>query len=152
VDETRDARTFRSLGQTSGTLALDRVETLAAALVQDADEVDDSVDAAHGFRNGGRVGDVDAHRDDLPDIAHRLQEGRGDRIADRHADDIPARGEPPHQMTTDEPRAAENRHTARSRPHPTLLQKIAAAYKPARRAVKDGAGDNAISSPTRHCI
>ena len=90
------------------------------ALDQDADEIDDRVGAHDGLGDGRGVADVDPHGDDLPDIAHGLQEGRGHRVANRDAYDVAARGQTPHEMPTNEARAAENSHTARRRLHPTL--------------------------------
>ena len=91
-------------------LGLDGVERAAAALVEDADQVDDDV-APGDRRLQHRIvgGQVDAHRHDLADIAGRLEEGGADRVADRDAHHEPLGGQPPHHIAADEAGAAENR-------------------------------------------
>ena len=56
-----------------GAFGLHRVETLPAALEQDADQVDDDVGVAHRRLNRLRVAQIGLHRMDLPDPAHRPQ-------------------------------------------------------------------------------
>ena len=93
-----------------GPVGVDGLEAAAAALVEDADEVDDGVRPGdRGIEDFVRCRDVDMHRHDLADIAGRLQEGRGDRVAAGHADDPALGGQPSHDIASDEAGAAENR-------------------------------------------
>ncbi len=60
-------------------------EALRAALMQDADQIDDRFGPEHGRIDRGIVGDVAFHQHDLADIAHRLQERRRYRVTHRPA-------------------------------------------------------------------
>ena len=72
-------------------LGLDGIEALAAALEQDADQIDDDVGVAHRRRDRLRIAQIGLHRMDLADPAHRPQMAAQLRPAHRDADAV-ARG------------------------------------------------------------
>ena len=85
-----------------GALGLHRVETLPAALEQDADQVDDDVGVAHRRRNRLRVAQIGLHRVDLPDPAHRPQKAGELRPAHRDADAVLPLRQRPHHVAAEE--------------------------------------------------
>ena len=92
-----------------GAERLHGVEALPAALVQDADQVDDDVGVAHRRFDRTGVPHVGLHRMDLADPAERLQVSGEVRPAHRDADAVVALGQRPDQMAAEEARAAEDR-------------------------------------------
>ena len=61
-------------------------KALAAALEQDADQIDDDIGAVHRRGNRGRIADIRLHGMNLADAAERLQDSRsssGRRTATR---------------------------------------------------------------------
>ena len=56
-----------------GAVMLHRIEALAAALEQDADQIDDDRGVAHRGLDRARIAQVRLHRMDLADAAERLQ-------------------------------------------------------------------------------
>ena len=91
-----------------GAERLHRVEALAAALEQDADQVDHHVGVAHRRRDRGRIAQVGLHGMDLADPAERLQMAGEIRPAHRDADAVAALGQRAHHMAAEESRAAEH--------------------------------------------
>ena len=92
-----------------GTFALDGVETLLAALEQDADEIDRCAGVAHGGIDRGRIAHVRLHGVDLPDAPERLQMPGEIGPTHRHANPIPSLGQRPDHMAAEEAGAAEDR-------------------------------------------
>ena len=90
-----------------GAFGLHRVEALAAALEQNADQVDDDIGVAHRRRDRLRVAQIGLHRVDLPDPAHRPQKAGKLRPAHRDADAVAPPRQRPHHMAAEEARAAE---------------------------------------------
>ena len=91
-----------------GALGLHRVETLPAALEQDADQVDDDVGVAHRRRDRLRIAQIGLHRVDLPDPAHRPQIAGKLRPAHRDADAVLPLRQRPHHVAAEEARATEH--------------------------------------------
>ena len=87
---------------------LHRIETLAAALEQDADQVDDDIGVAHRRLDRMRIAHIGLHRVDLADPADRLQMAGQFRPAHRDADAIVPVGQRPHHVAAEETRAAEH--------------------------------------------
>ena len=56
-----------------GTEALDRIEALAAAFLEQADQVDQHMGAARGGLDRGGIAQIGLDRVDLADAAERLQ-------------------------------------------------------------------------------
>ena len=95
-------------GDGRGAVRLDGVETLAAFLKQDADQVDDGVGVAHRrFDQFGKA-HIGLHGVDLPDAAERLQVPGQFRAAHRDPDPVIAVGQRPHDMAAEKARAAED--------------------------------------------
>ena len=92
-----------------GAERLHRVEALAAALEQDADQVDDDVGVAHRGLHRAGVAHVGLHRMDLADPAERLQVAGEVGPPHRDADAVVPARQRPHQMAAEEARAAEDR-------------------------------------------
>ena len=91
-----------------GAGALHRVEALAAALGQDADQIDDDVGVARRGLDRAGMAQVGLHGVDLPDPAERLQMAGELRPAHRDADAVMALGERADHVAAEEARAAEN--------------------------------------------
>ena len=88
---------------------LDGLESLRAALVQDADQVDHRVGAGDGARDRGAVADVGGDRRHLPDHAGGLQEQGLVRAAHRDPHQPPGARQIGHHIASDEPRSTEHR-------------------------------------------
>ena len=88
---------------------LHRVEALAPALEQDADQVDHHVGAARRRLDRARVAQVSLHRVDLADPAERLQVAGEFRPPHRDADAVAALAERADHMAAEETRAAIDR-------------------------------------------
>jgi hypothetical protein len=88
--------------------APDRIEALAATLIEDADEIDDRVDALHRIGDRAFMTDVGADGHDLGDIAQRLQEQGFVRPAHGDAHDPALLGQPLDDVAADESRSAED--------------------------------------------
>ena len=88
---------------------LHRVEALAPALEQDADQVDHHVGAARRRLDRARVAQVRLHRVDLADPAERLQVAGELRPPHRDADAVAALAQRADHMPAEEPRAAIDR-------------------------------------------
>ncbi len=99
----------RGLGDRLGPLGLDGVERLAAALSQDADQVDRDLSVAHGRLYGGGIAQIGLHGMDLADPAERLQMAGQFRPAHRHAKPVVALGKRPDHGPAQKARSAENR-------------------------------------------
>ena len=84
------------------------VETLRAALIQDADEVDDDARSAHRGFDRARIAHIGLHGMDLADAAERLQEIGQFGPAHRNADAVAALGQRAHDMAAEKAGAAEN--------------------------------------------
>ena len=95
-------------GDGAGPRAMDRVETLARALEQDADEVDDDGGVAHRGLDRGRMAHVGLHGMDLADPAERLQMPRELGPAHRDADAVMALRKCAHHVPAQKPGAAED--------------------------------------------
>ena len=91
-----------------GTERLHGVEPLAAALEQDADEIDHRIGIAHRGVNRARMAQVGLHRMDLADPAGRLQVDGEVRPSYRDPDAVAALGQRTHHMAAQEARAAED--------------------------------------------
>ena len=91
-----------------GADGLHRVEALAPALEQDADQVDHHVGVARGRLDRGGIAQVGLHGVDLADPAERLQVAGELGPAHRDADAVAALGERAHHMAAEEARAAEH--------------------------------------------
>ena len=76
-----------------GAISVHRVETLAAALEQDADQIDQHLRIAGRRFHRRSVAQIGLHRMDLADAAERLQEAGKLRPAHRHPDAIVALGQ-----------------------------------------------------------
>ena len=99
----------RRLGNRAGTEGMDRIEALAPALGEDADEVDDGIGAVDGAIDRPAVADIGLDRLDPADRAERLEMAGEIRPADRGADAPAALQQRADHMTADEARAAEDR-------------------------------------------
>ena len=84
------------------------VEALAAALEQDAGEVDHHVGVARRGLDRARIAHVGLHGVDLTDPAERLQMAGEVGPAHRDADTVVALGQRTHQMAAEEAGAAED--------------------------------------------
>ena len=85
---------------------MDRVETLASALEQDADQIDQHLGVARrGFHRGG-VAQIGLHRVDLADAAERLQMEGEVGPAHRHPDAVVALGQRAHHVAAEKAGAA----------------------------------------------
>ena len=91
-----------------GAEALHGVEALAAALEQDAGEVDHHVGVARRGLDRPRIAHVGLHRMDLADPAERLQMAGEVGPAHRDADAVVPFGQRADQMAAEEARAAEH--------------------------------------------
>ena len=87
---------------------MERRETLLAAFVKDADQVDDGIGACDRRRQPGVVEDVGAQPGDLPDIAHRLEKQGGLDVAHDCGDARAARGKALHDITSNETGGADD--------------------------------------------
>ena len=67
------------LGDGAGAEDMDGVEALAAALGEDADEIDHRVGALDGAVDRPAIAEIGLHRLDPADHAERLEDGRRDR-------------------------------------------------------------------------
>ena len=92
-----------------GAKGLHGVESLAAALEQDANEIDDDVGIANRSLDRGAVAHIGLYGVDLADPAKRLQMAGEVGPPHRDADAVVAPGQRPDQMASQEPGAAENR-------------------------------------------
>src|SRR6516165_2290205 len=108
MDEMLDAGRPGEAPEPRRTLAVDRLEALLAALMQDADEVDDRIDPGERLPDARLVGEARADEGDLADIAHRLQHARPLGVAHDRADHGAARGEVLHDVAADEPGGADH--------------------------------------------
>ena len=90
-----------------GALRLHRIEALAAAFKQNADEVDDNVGAAHRRRHRMRIAEVGLHRVNLADPAHGPQMAGKLGPAHRDADPTSFLRQRAHHMAAEKPRTAE---------------------------------------------
>ncbi len=91
-----------------GAEALHGVEALAAALEQDAGEVDHHVGVARRGLDRARIAHVGLHGVDLADAAERLQMAGEIGPAHRDADAVVAFRQRAHQMAAEETGAAEH--------------------------------------------
>ena len=105
----RHARARRGLGDGAGAAGLDAREVLAAALLQDADEVDHRIGALDRGRDRIGIAQIGLHGMDLADHAERLQEAGEIGPAHRDAHAIAALHQRAHDMAADEAGAAEDR-------------------------------------------
>ena len=92
---------------------MDFGEALAAALVQDADQIDHRIGASDRRGDRAFVAQAGGDRGDLADIAERLQEQRGVGMPHGDLDDPAASGQLLDQIPADEPGAAEYGDDAR---------------------------------------
>ena len=84
---------------------MDRIETLASALEQDADQIDQDLGVARrGFHRGG-MAQIGLHGMDLADAAERLQVEGEVGAAHRHPDAIVALGQGAHNVAAEKARA-----------------------------------------------
>ena len=83
------------------------IETLPAALEQDADQIDHDIGVAGGGLDRARIAQIGRHRMDLADPSERLQVAGEIRPADRDPDPIAALAQGAHHMAAEEARAAE---------------------------------------------
>ena len=83
------------------------VEALAAALEQDADQVDQHMRVARRGLHRGRVAEVGLHGVDLADAAERLQMAGEIGPAHRDADAVMPLRQRPHHMAAEEAGAAK---------------------------------------------
>ena len=109
----RDVHQPRAVGRRRqrdrlGAERLHGVEALAAALEQDADEIDHHVGVARGRLDRSRIAQVGLHRVDLADPAERLQVAGEIGPAHRDPDAVAALGERAHHVAAEEARAAED--------------------------------------------
>src|SRR5690348_2963317 len=96
----------------SGSLDMEQLEALPAALIEDADR---GHHRARPLHRGGQdlfVAEAAIDERDLTDIAHRLQELRLARMTADHGDNGAALGQPLHDVAADEPRPADHADTA----------------------------------------
>ena len=114
MDEATDAGLAGGLGHGAGTLDVDGLEGLAAALEPDGDAVDDEIGALHGATDRVGIAQIGLHRHHLADDAHRLQEPGEVRPALGRAHPPAAPSQRPDHMPTDETRSAENYREARA--------------------------------------
>ena len=110
VDERVDAGGARRLGDGAGAESMDGVETLAAVLVEDGDEIDDRVGVGDGAIDRPAIAEIGLDRLDPADHAERLQVTGEIGPADGGADAPAALEERAHDMAADETGAAEDRH------------------------------------------
>ena len=89
-----------------GAVSVHGVETLASALEQDADQIDQHVRVARRRLDRSGVAHIGLHRMDLPDAPERLQVPGELRPAHRHADAVAAAGERAHHVAAEKARAA----------------------------------------------
>src|SRR5208283_3401818 len=109
MDEIIDARCLDRFGDGARALALDRVESLLAALGQNADEIDGGRGALQRGGQRLRIAQIGLDREDLSRLAERLQE-KGEVGPAAGDPDAPAvLRQPINHMAPDEPRASENR-------------------------------------------
>jgi len=92
-----------------GAESMDSVETLAAALEQNADQIDQHLGAARRSFHGWRMAEIGLHRVDLADTTERLQMIGEIGPPHRHPDQVVPLGERPHHMAAKKARAAINR-------------------------------------------
>ena len=92
-----------------GAERLHRVEALASALEQDADQVDQDVGAARRGLDRARVAQVRLHRVDLADPAERLQVAGELGPPHRDADAVAALAERADHVAAEEAGAADRR-------------------------------------------
>ena len=92
-----------------GAARLDRIETLASALEQDADQVDHHVGAARRRIDRTGVAQIGLHRVDLADPAERLQVAGEVRPPYRDADPVAALAERADHVPAEEAGAAIDR-------------------------------------------
>ena len=109
VEEASHPGTGRGAGQTAHALHMDRIEALPSALLQDAHQIDDRVDALHGCGDRTLMANIGGDGHDLGDVAQWLQEKGMVRPAHGDAHDPAALGQPLHDVAADETRSAENR-------------------------------------------
>ena len=108
VDEAPDAGIRGQARDPPGAIGMHRLEGLATALEQDADQVDHRVRTGHRRLHRGVVANVGGDRRDLADIAHRFQPVAlfGAAAGDAHPRTRPGQGA--HHLASDEPGAAEH--------------------------------------------
>ena len=91
-----------------GARCLDGIETLRAALEQDADQIDRDVGVAQRHRNRLREAQVGLNGVDLAHPAHGPQEAAKLRPAHGHADAVAAVGERAHHVAAQKSGAAKH--------------------------------------------
>ena len=86
-----------------GAIGVDGVETLLAALEQEADQIDQHVGVARRRFYRRPVAEIGLHRMDLADAAERLQMAGKIGPAHRHPDQVAAAGQRPHDVAAEKP-------------------------------------------------
>ena len=81
-----------------GTVSVNRIETLASALTQNADQIDQHLGVAGGGIHRGRMPQIGLHGVDLADATEGLQEIGEFGTAHRHPDAVVALGQGSHYM------------------------------------------------------
>ena len=85
-----------------GAKAVDRIEALTAAFLEQADEIDQHMGAARGRVDRGRVAQIGLHRVNLADTAERLQVEGQIGPAHGHSDAVIALGQRAHDVPAEE--------------------------------------------------
>ena len=89
-----------------GAIGMHRLETLAAALEQNSDQIDEYLRIAGGRLDRSGVAQIGLHSMDLPDATERLQMSGKFGPAHRHPDAIVALGQRAHHVAAEKARAA----------------------------------------------
>ena len=135
-----DAGGARRLGDGMGTEGLHRAKGLAAAFVQDADEVHDRIRILDRAVDRPAIAQIGLDRHDLADRAERLQMageiGPADR--DAHAPAVPRQRA--HRMAADESGPAEDRDQLSAMRRHDRLRSFKAFLSAQSRAVKTAGG------------
>ncbi len=97
-----DTGSRRFLGNRPRALGLHGLELLAAALMEDADQIDDGIGACDGARDRGAIPHIGGDGCHLPDDARGLQEQRLVRTAHRHPHRPVVTGQIRHHVAADE--------------------------------------------------
>jgi len=110
VNHAIDVGTARSLGDGTGAEAMNRVETLAAALTENGDEIDDGVSIGDGAIDRPAIPEIGLHRLDPADHAERLKVAGEIGAADRGPHPPAALQEGTDDLAAEEAGAAKYRH------------------------------------------
>src|SRR5262245_28741857 len=110
----------RKSREPSGAGMVHQLKALCATFPQDADAVDQPIVVGNEGRQQRLVADCDVQRLNLPDVAEGLEKLGRLGIAAADGDDVTARGETFDDISTDEPRPAEDRGPVISHGSPRL--------------------------------